>query len=198
MSAGQQPGAGVAAALVQLAALRDEVAELAAARARDAARVKALTASLRRRIRQPGTAAAVKAIRSMHRQAAKGGTGGGYTPVPASRWWRLEGRERAVAVARLRAWVETVFQPGYGHLAGQVGPCWDQHDLCLYQLAWLSEIHTVIFCAPERLLTSEADWHTRLLPAAVALMAAETGSCDHLRHGGRAAVAGADPWARAS
>jgi hypothetical protein len=197
MSAGQQPGTGVAAALLQLAALRDEVAELAGARARDAARVRALTASLHRRARQPGTAAAVKAIRGMRRQAANG-TGGGYAPVPAPRWWHLERRERAVAVARLRAWVETVFRPGYGHLAGQVGPCWDQHDLCLYQLAWLSEIHTVIFQAPERLLTSEADWHTRLLPAAVALMAAETGSCDHLRNSGPAAVADVGPWARAS
>ena len=104
----------------------------------------------------------------------------GYQPIPAPRWWQLQGRERAEAVARLRAWVETVFRPGYGHLAEQVGPCWEQHDLCLYQLAWLSEMHTAIFLAPERLLASEADWHTRLLPAAVALMAEETGRCDHL------------------
>ena len=117
----------------------------------------------------------------------------GYQPIPAPRWWRLQGRERAEALARLRAWVETVFRPGYGHLAGQVGPCWEQHDLCLYQLAWLSEMHTAIFLAPERLLSSEADWHSRLLPAAVALMAEETGRCDHLHR-----KPGADPWARAS
>ena len=74
----------------------------------------------------------------------------GYQPIPAPRWWQLQGRERAEAVARLRAWVDTVFRPGYGHLAEQVGPCWEQHDLCLYQLAWLSEMHTAIFLAPER------------------------------------------------
>ena len=85
------------------------------------------------------------------------------------------------------------FRPGYGHLAAQVGPCWEQHDLCLYQLAWLSEMHTAIFLAPERLLPAEADWHTRLLPAAVALMAEETDRCDHLHR-----KPGADPWARAS
>ena len=199
MSAPRQADAATAAALVQLAALRDEVADLAQARARDAARVKALTASLHRRTRQPGTAAAVKAIRAVRRQGPKGSrAGGGYAPVPAARWWQLQGRDRAAAVARLRGWVETVFRPGYGHLAEQVGPCWDQHDLCLYQLAWLSEIHTVIFCAPERLLTSEADWHARLLPAAVALMAAETGACDHLRQAGGTARARSDPWARAS
>ena len=41
----------------------------------------------------------------------------GYKPIPAPRWWQLQGRERADAITRLRAWVETVFRPGYGHLA---------------------------------------------------------------------------------
>jgi hypothetical protein len=123
--------------------------------------------------------------------------GKGYKPVPAPRWWQLSGEARAAEVARLRDWVKTVFRPGYGHLATQVGPCWEQHDLCLYQLAWLSELHTVIFYAPRRALGSEADWHTRLLPAAVALMAEETGRCDHLRPAEPAARQ-ADPWASTS
>lgn len=119
------------------------------------------------------------------------GKGGGYVPVLAPRWWRLDPGERRDEVARLRSWVETVFRPGYGHLAARVGPCWEEHDLCLYQLAWLSEIHAVIFQSPQRLLTSEADWHVRLLPAAVALMAEETGSCDHLHQ----ETGAGDPWA---
>jgi hypothetical protein len=179
MNAFAGPERVMEAALAQLAALRGEVADLADARARDAARIRAQSAVLRRRTRQAGVAAAHKTVRQQRRGGARSGDQG-YQPAPAPRWWRLQGRERAAAVARLRSWVETVFRPSYGHLASQVGPCWDQHDLCLYQLAWLSEMHTVIFCAPERLLTSEADWHTRLLPAAVAVMAEETGRCDHL------------------
>ena len=183
-------GAALAAALAQLADLQGQVGDLADARARDAARLRAMASALRRRARQADTAMARKAIRRQ-RRAQPGDDG--YQPIPAPRWWQLQGRERATAVARLRAWVETVLRPGYGHLAGQVGPCWEQHDLCLYQLAWLSEMHTAIFLAPGRVLSSEADWHTRLMPAAVALMAEETGRCDHLHR-----KPGADPWAKAS
>jgi hypothetical protein len=188
-------GEVLAAALTQLADLRDEVSELAAARKRDTARQIAMASALRRRTRQMDTAGTRKAIRQQQRgkPAVRG-----YQPIPAPRWHLLDGREREQAVARLRAWIDTVFRPGYGHLAAQVGPCWEQHDLCLYQLAWLSEMHTAIFLAPERLLSSEADWHARLLPAAVALMADETGRCDHLNRPAPAARTGADPWARAS
>jgi hypothetical protein len=185
-------GEVLAAALAQLAGLRDEVSELAAARKRDAARQVAMASALRRRTRQANTAMTRKAIRQQ-----RGTPATGYQPIPAPRWHLLRGREREQAAARLRAWVGTVFRPGYGHLAAQVGPCWEQHDLCLYQLAWLSEMHTAIFLAPERLLSSEADWHARLLPAAVALMAEETGRCDHL-HRAPVERRGADPWARAS
>ena len=198
MSATTGPERAMEAALAQLAALRGEVADLADARARDAARIRAQSAALRRRTRQPGITAAHKTMRQQRRGGARSGDQG-YQPVPAPRWWLLQRGERAAAVARLRSWVETVFRPGYGHLASQVGPCWAEHDLCLYQLAWLSEMHTVIFLAPERLLASEADWHTRLLPGAVALMAEETGRCDHLDRGHLGTrTDGADPWARAS
>jgi hypothetical protein len=189
-------GGALAAALAQLADLQGQVGDLADARARDAARLRAMTSALRRRAHQADTAMARKAIRQQRRRQHGGDEG--YQPIPAPRWWQLQGRERAQAIARLRAWAETVFRPGYGHLAAQVGPCWEQHDLCLYQLAWLSEMHTAIFLAPGRVLASEADWHTRFLPAAVALMAEETGRCDHLHRAPAAEHRGADPWARAS
>jgi hypothetical protein len=143
--------------------------------------------------RRPRPRVDIAARKTIRRQRRSHPAAAGYQAIPAPRWWRLQGRQRAEAVARLRAWADTVFRPGYGHLAGQVGPCWEQHDLCLYQLAWLSEMHTAIFLAPERLLPAEADYHTRLVPAAVALMAEETGRCDHLHR-----KPGADPWARAS
>ena len=43
-------------------------------------------------------------------------------------------------VARLRAWVEQVYRPGYGQLAATLGPCWEQHPLCLYGLDVAAEL----------------------------------------------------------
>ena len=63
-----------------------------------------------------------------------------YKPAPAPRWWNLDGTERDEALNRMRAWVEQIFRPGYGHLAASLGPCWDQHPLCLYGLDWLMEL----------------------------------------------------------
>jgi hypothetical protein len=174
------PGGPLEAVLLELAGIREKITALEIAHANDQALIADLTVTLQRVTGQ--------------RRAKKDAGEDGYKPIAAPRWWLLQGRERAEAITRLRSWAETVFRPGYGHLAGQVGPCWEQHDLCLYLLAWLSEMHTAIFLAPERLLANEADWHTRLLPSAVGLMAAETGSCDHLAP----ALTGADPWAGTS
>jgi hypothetical protein len=64
------------------------------------------------------------------------GSAAEYQPVPAPRWWKLDGTEREEALDRLRAWVEQIYRPGYGHLAAALGACWDQHPLCLYGLDW--------------------------------------------------------------
>jgi hypothetical protein len=176
------PDAALAAVLTQLADLQRKVTGLEAERDKDRRLITDLNAAMR---------ALTRKLDGAPKRDE------GYSPIPAPRWWQLQGSKRAEAVTRLRAWTETVFRPGYGHLAEQVGPCWEQHDLCLYQLAWLSEMHTVIFLAPERLLANEADWHTRLLPAAVALMAEETGRCDHLSPA-LGDLTGADPWASTS
>jgi hypothetical protein len=56
--------------------------------------------------------------------AAESGAGdAGYQPVPAPRWWKLTPAERPEPTARLRAWVEQVYRPGYGQLAAALGPC---------------------------------------------------------------------------
>ena len=161
------PDDGAAALATRLDALQRKVTALEAARENDRGLIAELNAAMRALTRRLDA-------------TPQDDRGEGYKAVPAPRWWQLDGAGRAAETARLRSWMAKVFRPGYGHLAAQVGPCWERHDLCLYLLAWLSEMHTVIFLAPERLLSSEADWHTRLLPAAVALMAAETGGCDHL------------------
>ena len=55
-----------------------------------------------------------------------------YAPRPAPRWWNLSGQAREAEIGRLRAFVEHVYRPGYGHLAARLRPCWEAHDLCLY------------------------------------------------------------------
>jgi len=106
----------------------------------------------------------------------------GYQPAPAPRFWKLDGPAREEAIARLRAWVEHVYQPGYGHLAASLGNCWEQHPLCLYALDWLSELWSVLYLQPRRTtgtLAGQAEWQTRLLTAAAEQMATETSRCEH-------------------
>ena len=58
--------------------------------------------------------------------------------------------DRQEPVARLRAWVEQVYRPGYGHLAATLGPCWPAHDLCLYALDIASDLWSVLYLQPDR------------------------------------------------
>jgi len=126
----------------------------------------------------------------------QGDTGGRYQPIPAARWWKLTGADREAATGRLRAWVEQIYQPGYGRLAAALPPCWDQHTMCLHTLDWLSELWSVLCLRPQRddrTLAAQAEWHTRLLPAAAEQMAFETTGCHHAPGtASRAALPGSD------
>jgi len=117
-----------------------------------------------------------------------------YYPSPSPRFWKLDGKAREEAIGRLRAWVEHVYQPGYGQLAASLGACWEQHTLCLYVLDWLSELWSVLYLQPLRTtgtLAGQAEWQTRLLTAAAEQMAAETARCEHAAlRGGRPARIG--------
>jgi hypothetical protein len=111
-----------------------------------------------------------------------------HQPAAAARWWKLDGTERDQALARLRAWVEQVYRPGYGHLASALGPCWEQHLLCLYGLDWLMELWSALYLPTERrtaVLASQAEWQTRLLPALAEQMYLETTRCQHAAPTGR-------------
>jgi hypothetical protein len=106
----------------------------------------------------------------------------GYQPSPSPRFWKLDGEARDEAIARLRGWVEHVYQPGYGVLAASLGSCWEQHSMCLYALDWLSELWSVLYLQPQRTtstLAGQAEWQTRLLTAAAEQMATETARCEH-------------------
>lgn len=118
----------------------------------------------------------------------------GYRPSVSPRFWKPDDPALGEAVSKLRAWVEQVYRPGYGHLAAGLGECWDQHPLCLYVLDWLSELWSVLYLAPRRtqaILAGQAEWHARLLPACADLLARETRSCP--RHSGR----DRSPWTEA-
>ena len=105
----------------------------------------------------------------------------GYQPRPAVPWWTLPVGQRQAPVAELRDWVEHVYRPGYGHLAA-VGACWAEHDLCLYVLDVLSQLWCALYLQPARstsLLSAQAEYHARILPALASQLATETSSCSH-------------------
>jgi hypothetical protein len=141
-------------------------------------------------------------------------------PGPPRPWWRmmndpaLEQQVRALLagetssavgsariasdlakdIRRLRHWANRIYVPGYGHLAATLGPCWDQHPLCLYTLDWLSELWQVLYLTGQRstsTLAAQAEFQIRLLPAAAAQMHAETSGCTmHSAGGSRARPVG--------
>jgi hypothetical protein len=120
----------------------------------------------------------------------------GYCPGPALTWWKLAAAERHEPIARLKVWVEQVYRPGYGHLAATLGPCWPSHDLCLYGLDILSELWSVLYLQPGRsggLVSAQAEYQARILPALADQLRVETSSCRHLR---ARSPAGAEPRSR--
>jgi hypothetical protein len=104
-------------------------------------------------------------------------------PASARRWWKLAGDERDHAIAGLRAWVDDIYRPGYGQLAALLGPCWDQHPLCLYGIDILSELWSVLYLTTRTpaILSAQAEYQARILPALAEQMTAETRRCPHTR-----------------
>ena len=108
-------------------------------------------------------------------------------PVP--KWWKLPADQRREPLSRLRAWVEQVYRPGYGHLAATLGPCWEAHDLCLYGLDILAELWSVLYLQDQRgagLLSAQAEYQARILPALSGQFMTETTGCGHAGRPGSA------------
>jgi len=109
---------------------------------------------------------------------------GSHQPGPAPTWWKLTASERQAPLAQLRAWVDQVYRPGYGHLAATLSPCWESHDLCLYVMDILSQLWSALYLQPQRsagLLSAQAEYQARLLPALAEQLRAETNRCGHTR-----------------
>jgi hypothetical protein len=122
--------------------------------------------------------------------------GGRYQPIPPVRWWELGDTQRQDAVRRLQSWVARIYRPHYGHLAAVLGECWPQHPLCLVTLDWLSELWSVLYLQPARNardLAAQAEFATRILPAAAAQMDIETSQCPHRAPAGGRALANGAP-----
>ena len=89
--------------------------------------------------------------------------------------------------------MEQVYRPGYGHLAAGLGPCWPSHDLCLYGLDILSELWSALYLQPARspgLVSAQAEYQTRILPALADQLRLETHTCGH----SRTPAPGGQPW----
>jgi hypothetical protein len=173
----QQITAQLAELATHLASTRERVDAVQADTARQGAIIDALDG-----LDQHVTELATRVTQLAGGGGAGAGGGDRYQPVPAPRWWALDGTEREDALARLRAWVSQVYRAGYGHLAASLGTCWEQHPLCLYGLDWLMELWSALYLADERdprILASQAEWQARLLPALAAQMHAETSRCQH-------------------
>jgi hypothetical protein len=162
------------------AALSGQLTETAALAAGIGAIVKDHAAALARLESLDRQVAALAA--QLAGNAAADGNGDGYWPGSAPRWWKLTGPARQEPVARLRAWVEQVYRPGYGQLAATLGPCWEAHDLCLYALDIAAELWSVLYLHNDRspaLLSGQAEYQTRILPALAEQLMTETSCCGH-------------------
>ena len=109
-----------------------------------------------------------------------------YQPDPAPCWWQLSPDGRKEPIARLRAWVDQVYRPGYGHLATTLPSCWEAHDLCLYALDIAAALWSVLYLRPDRtpgLLSAQAEYQARILPVLAAQLMTETTGCVHASPG---------------
>ncbi len=180
----------IAAALLQLAACRDQ---LAALDAREAAHYVDLSSQLSRledlAITLKSALGRLEALDQQvtglarHLASPRDENGDdGYQPRPSPAWHKLTAEERRAPVAELHDWAERVYRPGYGHLAAALSPCWPAHDLCLYGLDIASQLWCALYPQPQRtagLLSAQAEYQVRILPAIAAQLAAETTRCDH-------------------
>lgn len=197
MTAGGTEGGGVAAALMQIAKLTEELRKVDGREAdhwvKVRERLRELTSQLASLSEGLGAAAELGASTQADVQGLAArveaiedpepGTRG-YVPIPAPRWFLLQGDDRAAAIDRLRSWVEDVFRPGMGRPAARLPECWAEHEFCLYQLDVLSELWSVLWLQPKRtapMLSGQAEWLTRLLPAFAEMLAAEAAGCEHAR-----------------
>jgi hypothetical protein len=178
----------------QLAAHAEQLTRLEARQDEHHAAVSGRLAELTEQAAALGRVVGEHAAALTHLAAPSQTDPAGYCPGPAPAWWKLAAADRSEPVARLRAWVEQVYRPGYGYLAAGLGPCWPDHDLCLYGLDVAAELWSVLYLQPVRspaLVSAQAEYQARILPALADQLRAETNRCGHPRN---PAPVGGQPW----
>jgi hypothetical protein len=107
-----------------------------------------------------------------------------YQVNDAPPWWRPADPRCADTVARLRDWVSEVYQPVFGYLGDLLGPCWEQHPLCLVYLDTLHEAWCLLYLGERdpKMVFAQLDWLTRPLLQAAEVMASETRACRDRGH----------------
>jgi hypothetical protein len=190
-----EPDSPMAAALLQLGQLAAEVRKIDG---READHYLAFRSRLREITEQlapvtavaDGLAALTELMGGLDARVGEledpGSPAGRYSSPPQPRWWAMgvENEDRALAMDRLRSWVEGVYRPGMGKHAATLPPCWELHQACVYILDWLSELWSHLYLSPSRpaaVVSGQAEWWTRFLPAATDLIAAEAQGCAHAR-----------------
>ena len=105
-----------------------------------------------------------------------------YEPAMSARWWDITGPEKDAIVKRITTWVDVVYRPCYGQLAARLPECWAQHEHAVLLLDWLSELQRLLWHPCTRtagLLSAQAEFSTRIAPAAATELANEARNCRH-------------------
>ncbi|MBN9795537.1 hypothetical protein DMP17_44270 [Pseudonocardia sp. TMWB2A] len=95
------------------------------------------------------------------------------TPNAASAW------------DELARWMDTIAIPTLAPTCRQIPPCWPAHHWGRETLSWLHHTHVHAY-GPDGSPTLVADWHTRWVPTAYAMIdtkdAARAGYCPNAEH----------------
>jgi hypothetical protein len=104
--------------------------------------------------------------------------------APQMRWHELDEAGRAEAVARIRAWVDTVYRQQFPR-AGDIAPCWADHPVCVVLLDVLSQLHAALYHGTKRswgLVHNQAELYVRFGREITALVHDELAGCKYGQH----------------
>ena len=112
--------------------------------------------------------------------------------APQLRWHELDQAGRAEAVARVRAWVDSVYRQQFPR-AGDIAPCWAEHPVCVVLLDVLSQMHAALYHGTKRswgVVHNQGELYVRFGREITALVREELAGCKYGQHTERHALAG--------
>jgi hypothetical protein len=112
--------------------------------------------------------------------------------APQMRWHELDEAGRAEAVARISAWVDTVYRQQFPR-AGDIAPCWQDHPVCVVLLDVLSQLHRALYHGTKRswgVVHNQAELYVRFGREITALVREELAGCKYGQHAAAPSLAG--------